>query len=34
MMIKAKAYRIAIAIGSVVALIEAIGAPVKIDRWL
>ncbi|CAN5135309.1 hypothetical protein BH20ACT22_BH20ACT22_01360 [soil metagenome] len=32
-MIKAKAYRIAIAIGSVVALIEAIGAPVKIKGW-
>ncbi len=33
-MIKAKAYRIAIAIGSVMALIEAIGAPVKIKGWL
>ncbi len=32
-MIKAKAYRIAIAIGSVVALLEAIGAPVKIKGW-
>ncbi len=30
-MFKAKAYRIAIAVGSVLALMEAIGAPVKIQ---